>query len=141
MAEIAVDPFDLKDVDLEFDPAGVDHNFKAHVSTVQFVPTSSTSTWKGLAPSAVFTFGQKATWTCRMDFAQDWETTNSLAQYLLANEGEEVDVSFTPRSGQGPSFTATLILAAPPIGGTVDQAAVGSVTHGVKGKPVLVPAA
>lgn len=136
MSDIAVQPFDLKDVDLEI---GTD-NYKSHVSSVRFVPTASTSTWKGLAPSATFTFGGKATWTCETEFAQDWETANSLSQYFFDHEGEEVDVTFRPKSG-GVGFTATLIIAAGPIGGTVDQPATGSVTHGCKGKPALVPAA
>lgn len=135
MADIAVNPFDLKDVDFLV----AADNYKAHLSAVRLEPSSSTSTWKGLAPAAVFTFGTKATWTCVTEFAQDWTTVDSFSQYLLEHEGEEVEVTFRPRSGET-GFTVTLILAAPPIGGTVDQPATGSVTHGCKGKPVLVPA-
>lgn len=135
MAEISVNPFDLKDVDFEVSA----DNYKQHLSAVRFVPASSTSTWKGLAPGAVFTFGQASTWTCVTEFAQDWDSPDSFSQYLLANEGEEVEVTFRPKAG-GVGFTATLILAAPPIGGTIDQAATGSVTHGVKGKPAAVAA-
>ena len=141
--EIAVQPFDLKDVDLEFDTTGdgtAVNNYKAHVSSVRFVPSAGSSTWKGLAPGASFTFGQMATWTCETEFAQDWDTPNSLAQFLFDHEGEDIKVTFRPKAG-GVGFTATLTLAAPPIGGAIDQPATGTVTHGVKGKPAIVPAA
>lgn len=136
MADIAVKPIILKDVLFTVESDG----YQAHVSQVEFVPSSSTVTWKGLTPTSVFTFGTNATWTCNLGFAQDWETPNSLSQYLFANEGEELDVVFEPVNG-GAGFTATLIAAPGSIGGSVDSVAVSTVTLGVKGKPVLVPAA
>lgn len=137
MATIAVSPFVLKDVLLTVDA----DNYEAHVSQVEFTPTSSTQTWQGLTPTASFTDVSAATWTCTLSYAQDWETTNSLSLYLFNNEGESVNVTFRPKSGSGPSFQATLIVTPGVIGGTVNQFAVASVTLGVSGKPTLVPAA
>lgn len=143
-SQIEVQPFTLKDVDLEFDVSVLQdgstlNNYKAHVSTVRFVPSSGSTTWKGLAPSASFTFGQKATWTCETEFAQDWETVDSLAQFLFDHEGEDIPCTFRPKAG-GVGFSAVLTLAAPPIGGAIDTPATGSVTHGVKGKPQIIAA-
>jgi hypothetical protein len=136
MADRPVNPFTL--TDSVFQVAA--DNYEAHVSTVEFVPTSSVVNWKGLKPSAVFSFGTTATWVCNLSYAQDWETASSLSQYLFENEGEEIAVTFEPVNG-GAGFTATLIVAPGSIGGAVDTVGVASVSLGVKGKPVLVPAA
>lgn len=136
MAQINVDPILLTDVLLSV----ATDSYEKHVSAVEFVPTSQVATWKGLNPASVFSFGGVATWVCNITYAQDWETANSLSQYLHANEGEEIAVTFEPVSG-GAGFTATLIVAPGSIGGQVDSVAVGTVSLGVKGKPVYVPAA
>lgn len=136
MAAIAVSPFLLKDVLFSV----ATDSYEKHVSQVEFVPTSSTVTWKGLTPTSVFSFGTNATWVCNLTFAQDWDTTNSLARYLFDHEGDEIDVTFEPVAG-GSGFTATLIVAPGSIGGTVDAVAVSTVSLGVMGKPVYVPEA
>ncbi len=136
MATITIDPIILNDVTLT---VGTD-DYQAHVSQVEFTPSSSTVTWKGLTPSSVHSFGTTATWTCTLAYAQDWTTANSLSQYLFANEGESVEMTFEPKAG-GPSFTATVIITPGAIGGSVDSVAVATVTLGVSGKPALVPAA
>jgi hypothetical protein len=135
MATIAVQPIVLTDVLLT---VGTD-TYEAHVSGVTFTPTSPTVTWKGLTPTSVHTFGGTATWTVTLNYAQDWETANSLSIYLMENEGETVSMTFEPKSG-GASFTANVILTPGGIGGDVDTVAVSSVTLGVSGKPVRTPA-
>jgi len=137
MATIAVKPFVLKDVLLTVE----DDNYEAHVSQVQFDPSSSVQTWQGLTPASVFTDATVATWTCTLAYAQDWETADSLSLYLHENEGESIDVVFKPRSGSGPSVEATLIVTPGAIGGTVNQFATATVTLGCQGKPTIVPAA
>jgi hypothetical protein len=133
MAAIAVSPFVLKDVDLVIET----DNYEAHVSQVLFQPSSQTVTWKGLTPAATFSDQTAATWTVQLTFAQDWATADSLSNYLLENAGEKVTAVFKPKKGTAaPTFTADVILAAPPIGGTVDQVATGQVTLGVDGAPV-----
>lgn len=137
MADISVTPFVMKDslFSVETD------NYEAHCSQVQFTPTAQVLTWQGLTPDAKFTDTSAATWTCTLAYAQDWATADSLARYLFENEGTSIDVTFKPISGSGPSFTATLVVTPGQIGGTVNQWASGTVTLGVSGKPVLVPAA
>jgi len=135
MAQIAVSPIILKNVLFQVDL----DSYEKHVSSVEFVPSASTVTWKGLTPASVFTFGSTATWQCNVSFAQDWETDDSLSLYLFENEGEEIDVVFEPVNG-GAGFSATLIVAPGSIGGAVDSVAVSTVTLGVKGKPVHIPA-
>ena len=135
MTAPAVVPIVLKDVTLK---VGAD-NYEAHVSSVEFVPTSGTVPWKGLTPSSVFNFATKATWQCNLAFAQDWETPNSLSAYLFDNEGEIVVADFYPEAG-GTGFRATLNIVPGSIGGAVDSVAVATVTLGVQGRPARIVA-
>lgn len=128
-------PLVMKDVVLTL---GTD-DFQKHVSAVTFTPSSSQVTWQGLSPDATFTDVSTATWTCALEIAQDWDADTSLCRYLFENEGEHVAATFKPKSGSGPSFTATLIVTPGAIGGTVNAVATQSVTLGVEGRPVLVP--
>lgn len=139
MATITVTPIVLNDVVLT---VGTD-NYEAHVSKVQFDPSSSVVKWKGLTPSSQFNFGTTADWTVSLEFAQDWVTTNSLSKYLFDNEGTSKVVTFKPKkppTGTAPTWTATVIITPGAIGGAVDSVAVASVTLGVQGKPALTVA-
>lgn len=135
MATIAVQPLVLKDVLLTI---GTD-NYEAAASSVVFTPSSSPTTWAGLN-GETHTDTSLATWTCDLTYVQDWETANSLSQYLLTNEGDSVSVTFKPKSGSGPSFTATVSITPGAVGGTVNSFAETSVSLGST-KPTLVPAA
>lgn len=134
MPAIAVSPFQMTNClfTVEAD------NYEAHVSTVEFVPTSKTAEFKGLAPTSVHTFAGAPTWVANLTFAQDWTTANSLSRYLFENAGEEIDVTFEPVLG-GPAVTATIIAQPGSIGGAVDAVATSTVSLGVVGKPTLEP--
>ena len=96
-------------------------------------------TWQGLTPTAAFSDATTPTWTATLNYAQDWETPNSLAQYLLTNAGTAKVVVFKPSKAAGAGhaiFTATLNIVAGPIGGDVNTVQVASVTLGVVGVPV-----
>jgi hypothetical protein len=140
MAQIAAVPFVLKDA--RFLVAA--DSYEAAVSGATFTPSASAVTWRGLTPTASFTGSSTATWQLDLVFAQDWTTTNSLSQYLLANEGKSIVVKLIPQtaaSGTVPTFTATVIVSPGSIGGDVDSVAVSTVSLGVVGKPVLTVAA
>lgn len=114
-------------------------NYEAHVSKVQFDPTTSIVKWKGLKPTSVFNFPTSSDWTLSLDYAQDWATADSLSNYLFDNEGEVKEVTFKPKSagvGTAPTWTANVIITPGAIGGPVDTVAVGTVTLGLQGKPV-----
>lgn len=134
MAQIAIVPFVLKDALLTI---GTD-NYETNVSTVHFTPTTTTVTWQGLTPASSFTDTSSPTWTCELSYAQDWKTTNSLAQYLMSNAGQSKVAVFKPRGAAAGDaiFTATVIIQAGEIGGDVNTVQVGSVTLGVVGAPV-----
>jgi hypothetical protein len=131
MATPAVQPFIMRDCLFQVDA----DNYEAHVSQVEFVPSSSIVGFKGLTPTSNVQFGTTATWVATLAYAQDWNTADSLSEYLHENEGESIDVTFQPVNGGRP-ITATLIVAPGSIGGTVDTVAVASVSLGST-KPVL----
>ena len=133
MALIPVDPTTLKDVIAEFG----DDDYRQHLDQVQFVPSSSTASWTGLGLNT-FTDVATATWTVNLSGAQDWSATG-LSRFLFEHEGEEVDFTFRPRSGEGPSFTTTVRITPGAIGGSVNQVAPFSVSLGCD-KPELIAA-
>lgn len=136
MATIEVAPIVLTDVSLLIPT----DDYAKNVSSVMLTPTSSTVTWNGLGKNS-FTGASIATWAVTIEYAQDWETTNSLSQYLYANEGNKVEMTFKPQSGSGPSFEVEVTIVPGAIGGAVNTVAVASVTLPCSAKPVLVPAA
>ena len=136
MPQITPVPFTLKDVLLNI---GAD-SYEKQVSSVEFVPTASVTTWKGLNPTAVFTDVSTATWVANLSFAQDWETPNSLSRVLYDSEGQTKAVSFKPKSGTGPTWNAVLVITPGSIGGAVDSTAVATVSLGVQGRPTIVNA-
>ena len=133
MADIALTPILMSDVELTLGA----NDYEGSVSSVEFVPTSNIVNWKGLTPTASYSFPATPTWQCNLSFAQDWETTNSLSRYLYDHQGETIAASFAPKAG-GSSFTADLIVVPGSIGGAVDSVAVGTVSLGVQGRPEYV---
>lgn len=131
-----VQPLILKDVELIIEAAGDD--YRKHVSGVTFTASSSQTTWTGLGLNT-HTDASAPTWTCQLDYVQDWTSADSLSQYLMAHEGETVPVTFRPQAGIGPSFSANLTIVPGNIGGQVNAYATTSVTLG-SDKPVLIPA-
>jgi len=133
MALITVTPIVLKNA--VFKVAA--DNYESSVSSVEFQPSPTTSTWKGLAPTAQFTFAGNSTWVAAISFAQDWETEDSLSAYLFDHEGESIVVDFYPEAG-GQGFRATVSIVAGSIGGAVDSVAVATVSLPVQGKPARI---
>lgn len=124
MAVIDVSPIILNDCTLT---VGTD-NYEAHVSQVQFDPSTNIVRWKGLTPTSNHAFQSASEWTATLALAQDWETANSLSRYLHDHEGEQVSATFD--DGSGTVWTTTLTIAPGSIGGQVDTVAVSTVTMG-----------
>src|SRR5512138_814193 len=134
MTQIAIVPIMLKDILLQI---GTD-NYETNVSKVLFEPESTIEAWQGLTPASAFTDATVPVWTCTLDYAQDWVTANSLAQYLLANVGQTKVAVFKPQGATTgkPIWTANLIIVPGPFGGEVNKYMVGTVKLGVAGQPV-----
>ena len=136
MTVITPAPFVMKDstISIESD------SYEAALTSVTLTPSSSIQTIKGLTPTAVFSEGTTATWTCDLTFMQDWASAASLGKYLFDHEGETVAAVIEPIAG-GVGFGVDLIITPGAIGGAVDSYATATVSLGVQGKPELIPAA
>lgn len=136
MAEIAVEPFVLRDALLTLGTNG----YKSHVSSAAFKKQGGeVVTFQGMTPSAKKSFPTEPTWTLDMTFAQDTKTADSLFRYLFENAGEEVAAVFEPVNGD-PGASATIILTAPDtLGGDVNTVGMASASCGVQGPPILAP--
>lgn len=134
MAQVASAPFVLKDAVLSI---GTD-DYEKHVSGVVIQPAMSVLTWNAITPSGAFSDATSPTWSVTLNYAQDWTTANSLAQYLLTNAGQTKTAIFKPLGATtgDPTFTVTIIIAPGPIGGEANTVQVGTVTMGVVGEPV-----
>lgn len=129
----------LSEISVVFDPQGATLEFRDAVQSFQFVPSAAVSTTKGGSKKSVWTASGNPTWVCNVKFLQDLDEQDSLVNYLLAHAGEAHLVRFTP--GGAASVQATLIIAAPPIGGDVDSWLDGTISMGVRGVPVVTGAA
>lgn len=114
-------------------------DFTAAVSQVQFDPSTSASTWRGIGGNIVRD-QSIAEWSVTLGLAQDLDPAG-LLRYLLDHEGEEKAAVFTPTTG-GPSVTADVIISPAAIGGTAGaDIATSSVTLVVVGAPAFSAAA
>lgn len=135
MADTPVTPIILTDCLVKIGAEG-GVEYQGSVSQVEYVPTASTTTWKGLSPDSSHTFSSRATWVVTLAYAQDWASENSLSGYLFDHEGETVPITFEPKNG-GQGFTSNVSITPGSIGGTVDSVAVGTVSLG-SDKPTRV---
>lgn len=124
-------PIMLNDSTLTIDS----ESFEVQVSSAVFTPSGSTVTWKGLTPTSKYSFSVPADWTLDLGYAQDWEFADALSRFLHEHEGENLAAVFSPNNG-GATVSATISIAAGPIGGEVGTVAVGTVSMGST-KPVV----
>jgi hypothetical protein len=100
--------------------------FQAEVSSAKFVPSVTTTRWKGLTPTSVHS-ATSTEWVLEVTVGQDYDTLTSLSNYLLANPGITVAATFEPRAG-GATFTASVTLAPIGVGGNVSAFAEDTVS-------------
>ena len=136
MTAIANKPYVFKDGTVKL---GTD-NYESAVSSFTLTPTSSTLTFNAITPAGAFSDNTTPTWVAAIGYAQDWETPNSLSQYLMDHAGETQTLVFEPKAG-GVKFTQDVILVPGPIGGAGNTIQEATVNLGVVGQPVPTPAA
>lgn len=134
-------PFQIHNHSIVFDPAAANIDFADAISSFKLSPQQSIATWKGGRPSAVYSDISAAVWQATISLAQDWDALASFANYLIANAGKSVPVDYRPKGATGAvKVSATLILAAPEVGGDIDAWAATAITCGVVGVPVFTGA-
>lgn len=127
MATPPVVPLVLRDCLLTID---VD-NFEKHVSGVKWTPDVPMEDWRGVSPGTGFSEPGEPRWSIQLPYVQDWQTPNSLADYLHSHIGQSVVMTFTPiKAGAGGlwKFTATVRIVPGAIGGERDRFADERVT-------------
>jgi len=134
MAVLDVQPFVMKNAIIMI---GAD-DFAMAVSSATLTPSGGTTPFKGLKPSAVFTFPQSVTWTLDLEYAQDWSNEVSLSRYLFDHIGEILDctVNVDDLTAGTTSWDMQIAVTAGASGGAVDAVAVATVSLGVQGAPV-----
>lgn len=113
-------------------------DYQSATEQVLFQPATETQTWTG-GDGETHSDAAPSTWTVTVGYVQDWDTPGSLGEYLLAHEGEQVDVTFRPTVDAGPSFTSTITVVPGAVGGTNGQWPTTTAAMPCT-KPVLVPA-
>lgn len=137
MTIISAAPIVLRDMSLIVET----DDYAKHVSSVTFTVEQQEISWTG-ADGTVYTELGPETWKCAVAYAQDWETVNSLSEYLFTNRGTKKTVKFMPQAGSGNTvFTVTCSLATGAIGGAVGEFALATATFGCDGAPVKSAAA
>lgn len=132
MTVVSINPRVLKDCIVKF---GATNEHQEEITSVTVTPSTSIVTETAVAPGSVYTDQTPATYTLDLEFLQDWETADSLANYLWANEGDNETLIFEPIAG-GQTLTATVILTPGSIGGPGGAFPKSSVSLGISGKPV-----
>jgi hypothetical protein len=137
MTVVPLAPIVMKNVSLIVET----DDYAKHVSSVVFTVEQSEVTWTGLDGTTYTELGPEK-WKATVAYAQDWDTVNSLSDYLFTNRGQKKTVKFQPQAGSGEAvFTATCTLASGQIGGAVAEFANASATFGCDGAPVKSTAA
>lgn len=116
-------------------------DYTAAVDTVEFTPTTNTSSWTGIGGNSRSGVAP-ATWTLALGFAQDLKA-GSLQRYLHENAGKRVRITLTPVSDStdpaaGIKVEAVVTLSPGKIGGKSGaDTATATATLGVDGSPVF----
>lgn len=135
MAVKEVTPFIMRNAIVQL---GTDDFAKA-VSSATITPSGGIVTWKGLKPTAVYSFAEAITYTLDLEYSQDWGTAGSLSQYLWQHKGENIAATVNVNdalSGGETTWAMTVMVTAGAVGGAVDGVAVATVSLGIVGEPV-----
>lgn len=126
-------------VNAAFFPAGTlliaTDGYKAAVTSAELVPTTPTEVLRDIGGGVTVISGAPE-WTLNLNFAQDLKTTNSLSQYLIANQGTKKTIVYTPQTG-GKGFTITALILAAKVGGAGGSVAKADITLPCDGQPVI----
>lgn len=110
-------------------------SYQPAVSSVSIVAANSLVRFKGMTPGASYSKPTASEFSFDLTAAADWEDPDSLANRLYDGAGDEVTMTFAPKAG-GTSFSGTVVLVEPSVGGSEGGIETFSVSLGVIGKPI-----
>lgn len=105
-------------------------------TSVVLTPEQATQTIKTMVPDGIVQDVDTAVWTCSINGIQDYEAARGLARLLTEMAGEQLDISFTPKTG-GDTATVTVVGKATPFGGEQGAFTTFSVDLPCIGAPVF----
>lgn len=136
MAIIAFDPTLIEDGVVKLGTN--DHS--AAVVSAKYTPNVGKVRWRGVSKASQKT-KYTEDWSLDIEAGLDWETASALATYLFAQIGNEIASEVKPRTGSGPSFTATVRVPPFEIAIAAEQIMTSGLSMSCTARPVLVPAA
>lgn len=96
--------------------------YQTQVTSCAVTPQTTTVAIRGGSPQAHYSSTVENGHQLAISVIQDWDTADSLCNYLLANVGEPATIVYKPVIDGDAEFTVTVPrLAAPAIGGPVNQ--------------------
>ena len=131
MAEIEAAPRLVKHIEFTVGTS----SYSKHVNSVRYARSSSMQEWRGGTPDAVYSDETSPTYTCEIIGIQDWESDDSLCNFLLDHEGETLTMKYKPHHDGAVAFESEVKIVAPEIGGAVGAYNEFTVTMG-SDKPV-----
>ncbi|MFJ2353357.1 hypothetical protein [Glutamicibacter sp. NPDC087673] len=106
--------------------------YRDEVSNVTFTPTTANQSWNPLSGNSVST-AQVTAWNVAFTYGQDYDTADSLASYVQANQGQPCDIQFVPTDGSTKAWATTISALMPGnIGGAAGVAEATSTSPCVK---------
>ena len=112
-------------------------DYAAACMSCTLVPKTTVTKLIGGKPTATFK-DVDLDWTLDLEYAQDWAAAASLARKLWSAQGTTIpSVEFEPKTGAGPKFTVSLLIAPGAVGGASRKSATSRVSLEVVGQPVF----
>lgn len=115
-------------------------SYAAQATSVTITPPKAkASDSEEVLDGTILTDGSTDPWTLTIEAIQDFTNAAGLQKYLFDNEGTTVTYSWQPNA-TGPTFSGSLIVVAPEIGGAVATRLKTKVEMNLTAKPTWTPA-
>lgn len=115
MTQVAADPRSINNMVLKL---GTD-TYEKHASNVNWGKSTNQVTWKGGTPEAVFTDSTVDSHVCNITLVHDYDNVDSLFNFMIDHEGEQLEIEWKPNVAGTFTQTATITIVAPDAGGAV----------------------
>lgn len=111
--QIAADPRTIKNFVLELEG----DTYEKHANNVNWTKTTNTVEWRGGTPDAIYTDSTVGSHVCNITLVHDYENPDSLFNWMIDHEGQQVEVQYKPDVAGTFTQTATITIVAPDAGG------------------------
>ena len=134
-------PYVMKNIDLVIGDEALGPNFKCQVRSAKLTPEVDVQRTTTACPTGQYAEVGDPQWTFEIGYLSGDDNgvvpvVEALAEFLLENAGEQLPVTFTPRSGEPDRWQFDVKIVPGAFGGEVGQFAEESVQLPVIGQPV-----